>query len=119
VTERVEQANGVKLLRSLGAAVYVIGTVRPSGDHPGTCQTPGLSDVEAFLPPRAQQPRRLLKWEIKSVHGRLRPAQTVYRRYCLETPGLIYVCGTLDALINALMAHGYLRGDQVAVHHHA
>lgn len=118
--ERVEQSNGVKLLRSMGAGVYVFGTVRPKGDHPGTCQTAGPADVEAWLPAREGRPRRLLKWEAKSKRGRLSPEQEVYRDLCLQTPGVLYVTGTLDALIAALIEHGYLRGlrgDLVAAHH--
>jgi hypothetical protein len=115
--ERVEQANGVQLLRSMGAAVYVLGTVRRKGDHPGTMQTPGIADVEAFLPAREGRPRRLLKWEAKSRRGRLRPEQAVYRELCSATPGVLHVTGPLDALIAALIEHGYLRGDQVGHYH--
>src|SRR3990167_11056267 len=48
--ERAEQAACLKILRLLGAEVYVLGTTRKRGDHPGTMMTPGLPDLYAFLP---------------------------------------------------------------------
>ena len=110
--ERHEQADGVKLLRLLGAAVYVLGTVRPRGDHPGTCMTPGLCDVMAFLP-AGLMARRLLCWEVKSATGRLRPEQAAFRGQC-EAAGVDHVVGDLTALMAWLVAHGYLRADQVS-----
>lgn len=63
--EKTEQAGGVKLLSTIGAKVYVLGTRRSRGrpcpkcgtfveEHQGTRQTPGVGDVLAFLPPRRQ-----------------------------------------------------------------
>lgn len=112
--ERAIQAAGVKLLRSLGAAVYVLGTTRPKGDYHGTMQTPGLPDVLAFLP--MQGVRRLLVWEAKAPKGRLRPAQAQFAQYCHDAD-IGHVVGTHDALIAWLIEHGYLRADQVAAHH--
>ena len=110
--ERVEQAHGVKLLRSLGASVYVIGTTRPKGDYMGTCQTPGLPDVFCFLP------RNLggLWWEVKAKGGRLRPEQEQFRLACMacEAPNQVhYVTGDANALIEWLMMLGLLKAENV------
>ena len=110
--ERYEQADGVKLLRSLGAAVYVLGTTRRAGDYQGTMQTPGIADVEAWMPPRHAGPK-LLKWEVKRARGaRLSPEQKTYAAHC-RAAGVDYVCGDLTALMAWLVADGYLRRDQL------
>lgn len=116
--ERHEQSDGVALLRSLGAHVYVLGTVRPRGDTPGTMQTPGLADVQAFLPrPRYRsgqfEPRRLMLWEVKrSRGGKLRAEQIDYRQHCIDA-GLAHVVGDLNALMAWLVAEGYLLASQL------
>ena len=116
--EQAEQRAIVQLLRSLGAEVYVFGTKRPRGDHPGTMQSPGIPDVEAFIPrPRVSGPlsdrpmRRLVKIEVKAAGGRLRPAQAVYQQRCQEA-GIAHVVGGLDVVIAWLCDHGYARRDQ-------
>ena len=48
--EKEIQADIVKLLETVGAAVYKIGTTRKKGDHQGTMQTPGIPDLVAFVP---------------------------------------------------------------------
>ena len=48
--EKDIQADIVKLLETVGAAVYRIGTTRKKGDHQGTMQTPGIPDLCAFVP---------------------------------------------------------------------
>jgi hypothetical protein len=111
--EKAEQAAGVALLRTIGATVYVLGHARPQGDRPGTMQTPGLPDVEAFLPALAAAPALFLKWEAKrSRGGRRSPAQIEYGELC-ATAGVAYVVGDLDALIAFLIGCGRLRADQV------
>lgn len=110
--EKFEQADGVRLLLSLGARVYVSGTRRARGDYQGTRQTPGIPDVEAFLPARAGRCAQLVKWEVKRAGGRLRPEQAAYRDAC-EAAGVAHVVGDLNALLRWLVAHGYLRADQV------
>lgn len=50
VSERVEQTHIVQLLHTLRAKVYVLGNHRRKGDYYGTMQTPGLQDLQAFLP---------------------------------------------------------------------
>lgn len=112
--EKVEQAHGVQLLRSLGAAVYVSGTHRKKGDFQGTMQTPGIPDVEAWLPgQRVQGARRLLKWEVKAGEGRLNAEQRVYQALCVAA-GVAHLCGDCNALIAWLIHEGYLRRDSVA-----
>lgn len=102
VPEKHVQAAGVRLLRSLGASVYVLGTRRPRGDFPGTRQTPGIGDVYACLA------RHALWWECKAQGGRLRPEQAAFRDHC-QRLGVPHVVGDLDALIGWLEAHGYCR----------
>ena len=47
--EKDIQADIVKMLKTVGAAVYRIGTTRKKGDHQGTMQTPGIPDLVAFV----------------------------------------------------------------------
>ncbi len=129
--EKGEQQAIVKLLRSLGATVYVIGTRRRRGDYQGTMMSPGLPDLEVFLPmqrgdemdlPYGQwkssrpRPFRFLKIEVKAPGGRLRPEQRVYQELC-AVASVDYVVGGLDDVIAWLIAHRYLRSDQVSHGH--
>ena len=109
--ERSEQAGIVQLLRSLGAQVYVLGTTRRRGDHPGTMQTAGLPDLIAFIH-TPDQHRRLLVIEVKAKGGRLRPEQEQFRTYCLDA-NVNHLVGDLDAVIAWLIAEGYLQSNQV------
>jgi hypothetical protein len=117
--EKHEQVDGVRLLVSLGAKVYVSGTVRRHGDYPGTMQTPGIPDVEAYLPaPRYGAPlpdgraQRLLKWECKRPRGRMSSAQVEYAAHA-RAAGVDHVAGDLTALLTWLVDAGYLRADQL------
>jgi hypothetical protein len=122
--ERVEQGQIVALLQQLGATVYVLGTVRPRAVPCRRCgapspridfstrQTPGLADLEAFLPAREGRPPRLLKVEVKAAAGRLSPEQRAYRDQC-RLAGIAHVHGTLDAVIAWLHGAGYVRSGQV------
>ena len=117
--EKSEQADCIKLLRMLGARVYVLGTVRRKGDYHGTMQTPGIADLEAWLPvPLAKRrsilfPRRLLKMEVKRSKGSATtPDQKAYASLCSEA-GIDYVRGDLAALMAWLVAEGFLRADQL------
>jgi hypothetical protein len=112
VPERVEQAHIVRLVRTLGGTVYVLGTTRRRGDHPGTMQTPGLADLLAFLPVRPHMRERQLWIECKARDGRLSPAQVEFRERCLAA-GVAHVVGALDDVIAWLTAEGYLRRGQV------
>ena len=47
--EKEIQADIVKLLKTVGAAVYKIGTKRKKTDWQGTMQTPGIPDLVAFV----------------------------------------------------------------------
>jgi len=118
--ERVEQHGIVMLLRTLGAKVYVSGTTRRKGDYAGTMMSPGIPDVEAFLPARMSTgapsgggTRELLKVEVKAAGGRLRPEQAEYRDLCAAAD-VHHIVGGLDTVIAWLIEHHYLRGDQVA-----
>ena len=114
--EKFEQADGVKLLRLLGAKVYVLGTVRAKGDHPGTRQTPGLPDVMAFLPTSRLEGGPILPrfvcWEVKRAGGRLRPEQAEFRAHC-QAAGVAHVVGGLTALMVWLVLQGYLRRESL------
>jgi hypothetical protein len=110
--EKTEQSQIVHLLRSIGGYAYEIGTRRPRGDYQGTCQTPGLGDVFAFLPIKLNKPNEL--WcECKSATGRLRPEQRLFRERCIER-GIPHVVGTLEAVSAWLLAHEFLLSGQVA-----
>lgn len=116
ISEKVEQAHIVRLLRTLGATVYVLGTTRKREDaHHGTMQTPGLADLLVFLPDRGH-PRvgalRQLWVECKTTRGRLSPAQVEFRA-CCQLAGRDYVSGPLDAVIAWLISEGYLKASQI------
>lgn len=122
VSEKVEQAHGVQLLRGLGGKVYVIGHPSPNDgrQHRGTGQTPGLADVLAFLPPRGRfdlvfgpsEPRTvLLFWEAKGRGGRLRPEQREFRDLCQDAQ-VEHVVGDLNALIAWLVSRHYVKAHQ-------
>ena len=51
--EKEIQADIVKLLETVGAAVYKIGTTRKKTDHQGTMQTPGIGPVRPGVRVRA------------------------------------------------------------------
>ncbi len=122
--EKGEQQGIVKLLRSLGATVYVIGTRRRRGDYQGTMMSPGLPDLEVFLPlspvlKGSAGPRvgvRLIKIEVKAPGGRLRPEQRAYQALCVAAD-IDHIVGGLDDVIAWLIAQRYLRSDQVSHGH--
>ncbi len=113
VSEKVEQAHGVTLLRMIGAAVYVLGHPSPKDGRKfrGTGQTAGLPDVYAFLPQRIAPTCRLLPvalwWECKAVGGRVRPEQAAFRDSCARA-GVAHVVGPYDALVLWLTDAGYV-----------
>lgn len=111
--EKAQQQQGVDLLRSLGAAVYVLGTRRPAGDYQGTRQTPGLPDVLAFISRRgAAGVSTQLWWEVKAPGGHLRPEQVAFQGQCFAA-GVAHVAGDLTALLQWLVAAGYLKTEQL------
>jgi hypothetical protein len=92
--EKHVQRQIVDYLRLIGAEVYVLGTVRRKGDHPGTMQTPGIPDLWAFLPAGGFGPTTL--WiEVKRKGGKRSPAQEVFAIQC-DLVEQNYVCGGLD-----------------------
>ena len=111
--EKHEQSAGVGLLRWLGCTVYVLGTSRRAGDYQGTNQTPGLADVEAWLP----DAKGILFWEVKSQTGTASAAQLELQRLALACEergcGIWHVLGPCDALVVKLIGLGLLRPGQV------
>lgn len=114
--EKAEQAHIVRLLRSLGAMVYVTGTRRRKGDYQGTMMSPGIPDLEAFLPVRTDtigtRYRELLKVEVKAAGGRLRPEQAEYRELCCVAR-VHHIVGGVDAVIAWLIERGYIADKNV------
>jgi hypothetical protein len=111
--ERAEQAAIVKLLKLLGANVYVIGTVRRKGDYQGTCQTPGIPDLYCFLP-RARHRRPVVHaptalWiEVKAPNGRTSSAQLTFGHFA-RAAGTAHLIGGLDVVTDWLKAGGWIR----------
>ncbi len=108
IPEKVVQAQCVALLRRLGARVWVLGTVRAKGDFPGTRQTPGISDVIAFLRGAC------LFLECKAAGGTLRPEQADFREAALTCGAPVYhVVGGVDELFAWLVERGIVKADNV------
>jgi hypothetical protein len=110
--EKTEQGSGCQLLLTLGAAVYVLGTRRPKGEDQSTRQTPGISDVIAFLP----RATGVVFWEVKAVGGRMSPEQVAFRTIVLLCEraglGIYHVLGGYDALIAFLVRRGLAVASQ-------
>ena len=104
--EKHEQADGVRLLETVGAKVYVLGTRRRKGDHQGTMQTPGIADVLAFLP--AKHGHVAVWFEFKREKGgTLSEAQMEFRRFC-ESANVAHVVGASHAVGDFLKRGGWL-----------
>lgn len=123
VPEKVEQANIVQAARSVGAFVVVLGTVRRGSrckcgewvqGHMGTQQTPGVADLEIFLPLRAGlvKTRELVKWETKAQGGRLSQDQIIYREECAAA-GVTHGVGDFDAFLALLVTRGLVKAENV------
>lgn len=111
VPERVEQQHIVQLIRSIGGAVYVLGTTRRRGDYPGTMQTPGIPDLYAILPVTYES-----VWiEVKAEGGMLRPEQQQFRELC-EKGHVAHIVGGLSTVLAWLVERSYVR-DQQAPHY--
>lgn len=109
--ERDEQAAIVKLLRLIGAQVYVLGTARKRGDWQGTMMTPGLPDIIASVPRwslHLRVNRERLEIEVKATTGRLSDAQKTYRAHALSA-GIEHIVGGLDAVQAWLRERGFVR----------
>jgi hypothetical protein len=110
--EKVEQAGIVKLCRSLGGRVYVLGTRRRRGDFQGTMQTPGIPDLCVFMP--APKPFYVQVWiECKAEGGHLSEAQEQFQELCAFA-GMRHIVGGIDTVIAYFIKYGWLRPDQVA-----
>lgn len=112
IPEKLVQAQIRALLGSVGAAVYTLGTRRPRGDYQGTCQTPGIPDLLAFVPDRRQGVCRLLFIEAKATGGRLSEEQRDFQTHCVNAQ-VAHIVGDVDAVIAWLIANEYLKADQV------
>jgi hypothetical protein len=104
----------VRLLRTLGAAVWVTGTHRRRGDYHGTMMSPGLPDLLAFLP-RRDQAAVLVCIEVKAAGGRLRPGQVLFREACARAQ-VAHVVGGIDDVVAWLLDQGILAPSQVGAH---
>jgi hypothetical protein len=125
IAEKVEQAHIVQLARAVGCFVAVIGTVRRGSKcptcgswvqgHMGTQQTPGIPDLEIWLPARASViagQRELVKWETKASDGRLEPEQIAYRDLCAVS-GVTWGFGTFADFEQFLVARGLVKPDNI------
>ena len=107
VPEKQVQSAIVKLLRSLGAKVYVLGHPSPNDGRTfrGTAQTPGLPDLLVYLGKGLDE----LTVEVKARGGKLRPAQVEFE-YLRRNAGQDHLVGGVDEVVAWLTAHGYLKG---------
>ena len=113
--EKEIQADIVKLLETVGAAVYKIGTTRKRGDHQGTMQTPGIPDLVAFVripAPSAgysRVPYSVELWiEVKRPGVAMSDAQT---EFCLNalTAGCAHVVGGVGEVLDWLVKRGVVK----------
>lgn len=122
--ESIEQTNIVRTVEMLGGKCYVLGTKRgtvrcihcakPTPEHQGTKQTPGVSDVLAFLPHRklATPSTVLVFVEVKAEaranhkHGGMSAEQVEFREWCLAA-AQHHVVGGFNAFANWLIAQGF------------
>ena len=94
--EQEEQANGVTLLRRIGATVYVTSQGRAS--H----VTPGLPDVLALIPSHGA-----LLWEVKTEGGKLSEEQKACGAACREA-GVHWCAGPVVVLLECLCTMGVI-----------
>ena len=110
--EKEIQSDIVKLLGTVGAAVYKIGTTRKKGDHQGTMQTPGIPDLLAFvpLPPSRRYPSNAVQlWiEVKRPEGKMHLVQIEFRMRALEA-GCEHVVGGVPEVLDWLKARGVVK----------
>jgi hypothetical protein len=109
--EKDEQFAIRKLMLSLGAREYVLGTKRKRTDYHGTMQTPGIADLQFFLPERRlghANTRRFVVVEAKRERGsRFSSEQIEYRGLCLAA-GVDYIGGCLNDVMAWLIDEGYI-----------
>ena len=102
VPEKAIQRDIVRLLRSVGGVVFVIGTRRAKGDYQGTRMSPGLPDLITVVA------AELVMIEVKARNGQLRPAQKIFRDACIDA-GVRHIVGGLDEVLAYLEARGLAR----------
>ena len=107
-TERQEQRAIVDLLRSVGGQVWVIGTTRKRGDHPGAMQTPGLADIFAVVPAKGDLFDTAVWIEVKAAGGRMRPAQVEFQR-CCKAACIGHLVGGVDVVLDWLKRGGWIK----------
>lgn len=120
--EKDEQLAIRKLMLSLGAREYVLGTTRSKKDFDhGTRQTPGLPDLQFFLPEKRARfdasanvfTRRFVIVEAKRQKGgRYSPEQIEYRDLCAAA-GVDYIGGCLNDVIVWLVDEGYVKRENL------
>lgn len=119
--EKNEQLGIRQLMLTLGATEYVLGTKRKKSDYHGTMQTPGIPDLQFFLPEKRARfdasakpfTRRFVIVEAKrEKEGRFSPAQKEYRALCAAA-GIDYIGGCLNDVIAWLIREGYVKADNV------
>ena len=114
--EKEIQADIVKLLKTVGAAVYQIGTTRKKGDHQGTMQTPGIPDLVAFaMVPGLASPHapfvvhvEQLWIEVKRPGGTMSAPQRLFRTQAV-TAGCELVVGGVDEVLVWLKDRGVVK----------
>ena len=113
--EKEIQADIVKLLETVGAAVYKIGTTRKRGDHQGTMQTPGIPDLVAFvtvmvpLYPDGRRTYTMQLWiEVKRPGETRSEDQDAFREYALKA-SCEHVTGGVDEVLDWLKARGVVK----------
>jgi hypothetical protein len=117
--EKFEQAAIVRLLLSMGAEVFVLGTRRPRHTRCRSCgaavpesqttrQSPGLPDLLVYLKrPGGERKLDLLVIECKKFGTKLRPDQIRFKQFS-ERADVKHVVGTYDDVLRYLVATGYL-----------
>lgn len=120
--EKDVQASILRLLLTIGAKPVTLGRPglrrrlcptckTPVHMDPGTRQTPGVPDLQAFLPERDGR-RQFVVIEVKRPGEKLRKEQEDYRDLCAAA-GIVHIWGDLDAVIAWLLEHEYLKPSQV------
>ena len=107
--EKEIQADIVKLLKTVGAAVYKIGTTRKKTDHQGTMQTSGIPDLLAFVTMRVSWVQPVQLWiEVKRPGETRSEDQDKFRAHALKA-GCEHVTGGLDEVLDWLKARGVVK----------
>ena len=110
VPEKQIQADIVKLLETVGAAVYRIGTKRKRGDHQGTMQTPGIPDLVAFVRCQDDQSQYWSQvWiEVKRPRGRMSADQSYFKENA-ERALAAHIVGGVSEVLDWLKERGVVK----------